>query len=189
MITEPTSWISPMVPVPINCPDMRRFKRAEQVSEKRTVLTLLYQLPTADELLARLRGTNYFKTLDAVSGFWQIPLSEDCSTLTTFIIPFGRYKFTRLPFGITSRPEVFHRIMQQVVSNQPGTACYIDDILVWGATVEEHDYRLRQVLSRCREAGIKLNPSKCKFRATSVKFFGHVLNAQGVHADNTRFLQ
>ena len=54
MITEPTSWVSPMVPVSKNCPDMRRFKRAEQVSEKRTVLTLQYQLPTADELLARL---------------------------------------------------------------------------------------------------------------------------------------
>ena len=78
--------------------------------------------------------------------------------------------------------------MQQVVSNEPGTACYIDDILVWGATVEEHDYRLRQVLSRCREAGIKLNPSKCKFRVTSVKFFGTVLNAQGVQADKDKIL-
>ena len=78
--------------------------------------------------------------------------------------------------------------MQQVVSNQHGKACYIDDILVWRVTVEEHDYRLRQVFSQCREAGIKLNPSKCKFSATSVKFFGHVMNAQWVHADKDEIL-
>ena len=128
-VTEPTAWVSPMVPVPKKngsvriCVDLTRLNRSVQREQ--------FQLPTADQLLASLYGAKYFSTLDAASGFYQIPLSEHCSSLTTFISPFGRYRFKCLPFGITSGPEVFHRAMQHILAGQAGVECYMDGIFVW----------------------------------------------------------
>ena len=167
-VTEPTAWVSPMVPVPKKngsvriCVDLTRLNHSVQREQ--------FQLPTADQLFASLHGAKYFSTLDAASGFYQIPLSEDCSSLTTFISPFGRYRFKRLPFGITSGPEVFHRAMQHILAGQAGAECYMDGILVWGSTKEEHDTRLRDVLNRCRDEGVKFNLSKCVFLKQQVKF-------------------
>ena len=171
-VTEPTAWVSPMVPVPKKdgsvriCVDLTKLNRSVKREQ--------FQLPTSEQLFAQLQGAKY-STLDASSGFWQIPLSEDCSPLTTFITPFGRYRFTRLPFGITSGPEVFHRTMQHILTGQVGATCYMDDILVWGSTILEHDDRLRELLARCKSNGGKLTPSKCVFRKNQVKFSGHVL--------------
>ena len=121
-VTEPTACVSPMVPVPKKngsvriCVDLTRLNRSVQREQ--------FQLPTADQLIASLHGAKYFFTLDAASAFSQIPLSEDCSSLTTFISPFGRYHFKRLPFGITSGPEVFHRAMQHILAGQAGAVLY-----------------------------------------------------------------
>ena len=115
-VTEPTAWMSPMVPVPKKngsfriCVDLTRRNQSVQREQ--------FQLPTADQLFASLHGAKYFTTLDAASEFYQIPLSKDCSSLTTSISPFGRYCFKRLPFGITSGPEVFHRAMQHILAGQ-----------------------------------------------------------------------
>lgn len=97
-VNEPTSWCSPMVVVPKKdqsvriCVDYTRLN--EDIQRER------YQLPLAEEIFSRLSGATYFTTPDAASGFWQIPLDDSSSDLTTFLTPFGRFKFTRLPFGL-----------------------------------------------------------------------------------------
>ena len=139
-----------------------------------------YQLPTTDELFAKLRGAKYFSTLDACSGFWQIPLSDESSRLTTFLTPYGRFRFTRLPFGLNSGPEVFHRAMRTILDGLEGVESYIDDVLIWAVTEEEHNQRLRQVLERCKQHGLQLNGAKCTFGAQQVRYFGHILTAEGV---------
>ncbi len=85
------------------CVDLRRLNESV-VREKRTI-------PILDDVLYRLSGSTVFSKLDAASGFWQIPLEESCSKLTTFITPFGRYRFKRMPFGITSTLKIFHSMM------------------------------------------------------------------------------
>lgn len=127
-----------------------------------------------------MRGAKYFSTLDAASGFWQIPIASASSPLTTFITPFGRFRFKRLPFGLSSGPEVFHRAMHQTLQGLDGTSCFIDDIIIWGSTKEEHDRRLSQVLQRLRDKGARLQPAKCQFRMTEVTYYGHVLSADRV---------
>eukprot|EP00118_Oscarella_pearsei_P011483 m.77541 g.77541 ORF g.77541 m.77541 type:complete len:265 (+) comp36043_c0_seq1:1651-2445(+) len=102
------------------------------------------------------------------------------SPLTTFITPFGRFRYNRLPFGLSSGPEVFHRAMNQTLQGLDGVSVFIDDVIIWAATKEEHDRRLRQVLLRLREKGVRLQPSKCKFRLPEVIYYGHVLSADGV---------
>ena len=90
-----------------------------------------YVLPTIDDILPKLTGANVFSLLDAASGFWQIPLDTETAKLTTFITPFGRYYFNRLPFGITSAPEIFQREMTELLKDHEGVAIYIDDILIY----------------------------------------------------------
>ena len=96
-----------------------------------------YVLPTLKDVTSKLSGASVFSSLDATSGFYQIPLEGSC-VLTTFITPFGRYCFQRLPFGITSAPEIFVRKMNEVLDGLEGTFAYMDDVLVYGNDREEH---------------------------------------------------
>ena len=101
---------------------------------------------------------------NVAGGFWQIPLDEDSQLLTTFITPFGRYAFPRLPFGISSAPEIFQKKMSALLDGLSGVEVIMDDILVCGRTIEEHDARLEIVIRIINDSGLKLNTKKCTFR-------------------------
>ena len=183
-VTQPTDWCSPMVPVvkPNGkvrlCVDLKRLN----ASVKREH----FPLPTVDDTLSRLAGSSVFSVLDTTSGFWQIPLDESSSLLTTFITPFGRYRFLRLPFGITSAPEIFQRRLQMLLGHLKGVEVYMDDIIVHSATEAEHAVLLTKVKSVLSSAGLTLNQSKCQFHKSSVHFLGHVISAQGINADPSK---
>ena len=140
-------------------------------------------LPSVEQTLAQIGAARIFSKLDANSGFWQVELSRDSALLTTFITPFGRYCFNRLPFGITSAPEHFQRRMGDIVSGLEGVVCLVDDILVFGETQEEHDRCLTAVLARIKDAGLTLNREKCQFNRTSIKFLGQVVDGVGIRPD------
>ena len=135
-----------------------------------------------EQSLAQLGGAQVFSKLDANSGFWQIKLAESSTTLTTFITPFGRFCFNHLPFGITSAPEYFQQKMSALLAGLDEVVCQMDDTLVFGKT-QEHDKRLLAVLGRIRQSGLNLNPEKCEFSKTSVKFLGQIVNKNGIKAD------
>ena len=117
------------------------------------------------------------------TGFWQIPLSPELSLLTTFITPFGRFCFRRLPFGITSAPEHFQCQMTEILQDMDGVVCHMDDILVHGKNHDEHGTRLKAVLNRLQKAGLTLNAEKCEFQCTEVKFLGQIINGKGICPD------
>ncbi|KAJ8356774.1 hypothetical protein SKAU_G00195680 [Synaphobranchus kaupii] len=99
---------------------------------------------------------------DWCSGIVVVPKKTDSAKYTTFITPFGRYYFNRLPFGINSVPEHFqNRMVTEVTEGLQGVMCHMDDVLVWGRTQEEHDARLHVVLGKIEKAGITLNVDKC----------------------------
>ena len=112
-----------------------------------------------------------------------IQLDEESQLLTTFNIPFGRYCFLRMPFGIKSAQEVFQKRLSQLFGDLPGVETDIDDILVWGTNAEEHDQRLAAVLKRCESIHLTLNKEKCKFAVSEVTYIGHKLTPEGVHPD------
>ena len=120
-------------------------------------------IPKVDDTLAQLSGASIFSKLDANSGFWQIPLANESKHLTTFITPFGRYWFNKLPFGISSAPELFQRRMGQILEGLPGVLCLMDDVVIFGKNQSEHDDRLKATLTRLEGAGVTLNPRKCEF--------------------------
>ena len=181
-ITEPTAWCAPMVVVPKKdkkvriCVDYTMINKS--VESERLVL------PEIMETLALIDPeAKYFSKLDATSGFYHVPLTEESQLLTTFITPFGRYAFTRLPMGITSATERFQREMFDTLEGLEGVVNVADDSLVFGRTKEEHDERLQLVLKRFRERGLKLNQNKCIFGVPKLIFLGHVVSKDGVSID------
>jgi hypothetical protein len=147
------------------------------------MLREVYLLPKVDNTLGLLDGATIFSKLDANSGFWQILLTKSSQHLTTFITPFGRFQFNKLPFGISSAPEHFQCWMNEIFTDQEGVLCHMDDILIFGQTQEEHDARLRRALQTLESAGVTLNPDKCEFSKTHITFLGHVIDKEGISAD------
>ena len=124
-------------------------------------------LPSVKQSLAQTGGAKYFTKLDANSGYWQIELDPKSAKLTTFITPFGRFCFNRLPFGITSAPEHFQRRMAEILGDIPGVVCLVDDVLVMGRTQAEHDSQLKIVLTHLSKAGLTLGREKCEINRVS----------------------
>lgn len=180
-VTEPTEWCAAMVPVPKKsgairiCVDLKKLNKAVRREH--------FTLPVLSDIAPKLAGSRYFTKLDAASGFWQIPLDEKSQLLTTFMTPYGRYAFKRVPFGITSAPEIFQRKIMEVVTGLDGVETIMDDLLIYGKTLEQHDVRLKKVMVRLHEAGLRLNLEKCEFRAGSLTYFGHVVSEDGIRPD------
>ena len=183
-VEEPTDWVhNPVIVEKPNgklrvCLDPRELNKYLKREQ--------YQLPTWEEIASRLHGAKFFSILDANQGYWQIPLDEESSKLTTFNTPFGRYRFRRMPFGIHSAQEIFHKRVNRLFEDLDGIETDIDDVLVWGRTIEEHDKRLEAALDRAKMIGMTLNPDKCKFRVTEVTYLGHKLTATGVRPDPSK---
>ena len=127
-------------------------------------------MTTLEEVVADMPQAKMFLVLDATSGYWQVELDEARSKLCTFNTPFERYRFTRLPFGIKSAPDVFQNHMSELFADVEGVKVMVDDLLVWGKDDEEHDARLKQVLVRAREVNLKFNAKKCKIKQEEVPY-------------------
>ena len=178
--TEPTEWCSPIVPVlkPNGqvrlCVDLKKLNMA--IERER------YVIPTLQDIFHNMNGSAVFTSLDAASGYWQMPLDENSSKLTTFITPFGRYRFTRVPFGISIVSEIYQREMSRILRGLDGIEVYQDDIIIHGKDARQHDERLRKTLDVINMNGIKLNQKKCKYRQSSITFLGHRIDANGIFA-------
>ena len=183
-ITEPTEWCSPIVPVLKPSGDVRICVDLKKLNEK--IQREKFIIPTLDDVLHRLKGSKIFTKLDAQSGFHQIPLDESSAKLTTFITPFGRFYFNRLPFGVSSAPEIYQRIMESILCDMTGVICYFDDILIHAETLESHNEILENVLQKLKEVGLQLNESKCEYRKEEIAFLGHIISAEGVRPDPSK---
>ncbi|RXN33947.1 retrotransposon-like family member retr-1 [Labeo rohita] len=133
-----------------------------------------------------MAGAKFFTKLDASQGFWQLKLHKDSTKYCTFNTPFGRYSFLRMPFGISSAPEVFHRAMEHIIEGIDGVRVYVDDIVLWGSTIEQHNKRLMEVLQQMQNYGLKLNKDKCQFGAKEITFLGDKLTEGGVEPDKSK---
>ncbi|XP_041837251.1 uncharacterized protein LOC121637270 [Melanotaenia boesemani] len=144
-----------------------------------------YTLPRIDDALASLTGSCWFSVLDLRSGYYQIAMSEEDREKTAFICPLGFYQFERMPQGITGAPATFQRLMEKAVGDMNLLQClvYLDDLIVFGRTLEEHEERLLRVLDRLAEVGLKLSLDKCQFCQPEVKYVGHIVSAAGIATD------
>lgn len=141
-----------------------------------------YPLPCIDEILDQLGRAKYFSAFDLASGFHQIPMDERDKHKTAFSTPSGHYHYNRMPFGLKNAPPTFQRMMNNALRGLIGNACfvYLDDIIIYGNTLEEHNKKLIDVLNRLRQSDLKLQPDKCEFLRPELEFLGHVISEEGV---------
>ena len=145
-----------------------------------------YSLPRVEDTLDCLHGAVWFSTLDLKSGYWQVELEEEAKPLTAFTVgPLGFWECEHMPFCLTNAPATFQRLMESCLSELHLNWCiiYLDDIIVFSRTPEEHIHRLRAVFEKLKAAGLKLKPSKCDFFKKEIKYLGHVVSEQGVSTD------
>ena len=148
-----------------------------------------YPLPTIEDLLPDLSKAKIFSVVDAKNGFWHVELDDESSYLTTFNTPFGRCRWLRMPFGISSAPEEYQRRQDQTVEGLPGVRSIIDDILIYGEgdteeeAISDHDVKFRALMERCKERNLKLNKDKLSLKMKEVKFIGHLMTSKGLKPD------
>ncbi len=142
-----------------------------------------YPLPRIDDLLDKLEGSSTFSSLDLLSAYHQIKLTPQDVPKTAFRTPFGHYQYRVMPFGLTNAPSVFMAAMDDILSDLPFVAVYLDDILIFSKNREEHVNHVAQVFKRLREHGFFLKKSKCEFFKTEIKYLGHIITQDGIMPD------
>jgi len=145
-----------------------------------------YALPRFEETLDHLSGSKYFSVLDMRSGYHQVELAEEHKARTAFSVgSLGMYEYNRMPFGLSNSPATYQRLMEECFASLINKECviFLDDILIFSDTFDEHLYRLEHVFQKVTESGMKLSPKKCHFCQPKVKYLGHIISSKGIETD------
>ena len=148
-----------------------------------------YAIPRVEDSLHLLAGARYFSKLDLRSGYWQVEVKEEDKHKTAFQMGnLGFYEFNRMPFGLCNAPASFQRIMERCMGDLNLRDCliYLDDVIIFSTTFEEHLDRLEAVFSRLKQHNLKLKPSKCEFFKAEVTYLGHVVSEEGIRTDPSK---
>ena len=186
-VDEPTAWCSNIL-----CresPNKFRVCIDPSHTVNKAINRPIYQMSTLNEQLHKLCNAKCFSVVDVREGFLHVPLDEESSYMTTMHTSFGRYRWLRLPFGITSAPEEFQNRLNQALEGLEGCLTIADDILIYGEgdnledAEKNHDRRFIALMERAMKENIKFQPNKLKFKLKELKFVGNILTANGMKAD------
>jgi hypothetical protein len=144
-----------------------------------------YPIPRIDDFLESFRRAGWFTTLDLASGYWQVMMTESDKEKTAFNTPFGLYQFNIMPFGLCNAPGTFQRLMNHVLQDFLGkfVAIYLDDIIIYSQSFEQHIDHVKQVFQALREAHLKIKLKKCYFAMPNISFLGHIVGREGLRPD------
>ena len=147
-----------------------------------------YPLPRIDDLLDRLHGAQVFSKIDLQSGYHQVRIKEEDIPKTAFRTRYGHYEWTVLPFGLTNAPATFQTLMNSVLRPflDKFVLVYLDDVLIYSRSPEEHLHHLRLVLDALRKHKLYAKASKCDWGKGELAFLGHIIGAQGIRMDPSK---
>jgi transposase InsO family protein len=141
-----------------------------------------YPIPNITDILDKLGNCQYFSTLDLASGFYQVEMHPEDIPRTAFNVENGRYEFLRMPMGLKNSPSTFQRVMDNVLKDLQNTVClvYLDDIIVFSTSLQEHMINLERVFTKLRESNFKVQMDKSEFLKLEIAFLGHVITRDGI---------
>lgn len=187
-IIRPSSspWRSPIVLVPKKNKDWRLcvdYRHLNNITRKDK-----YPMPNIEEILDSLAGATIFSKLDALSGYHQIPMAEEDSEKTAFVCKEGIFEYIKMPFGLVNAPATFQRIMDKILEKEKWkfAAVYLDDIIIYSKSKDDHEKHLKIVCDKLKLAGIILNEKKCVYNVESINILGHIVDNKGIRPDPER---
>ena len=187
-------WASPVIVVPKKsapdepprrrlCVDYRKVNALQpevKRTDKGTGCLSLYPLPKIDEMFSKLGGARIFSTIDLRSGYYHIGLTRESRAKSAFVVPMGKWQFKRTPFGLSQAPAYFQLLIDQVLMGCSGFAMgYLDDIIIFSKTEEEHLQHLEEIFIRLRKFGLKMKREKCSFFKKHIQYLGHLVSERG----------
>lgn len=178
-------WSSPVwvVPKKLDASNERKWRIVIDYRKLNEVtISDAHPIPNIEDILDQLGDAKYFTTLDLASGFHQIEMNPEDKQKTAFSTPLGHYEFNRMPFGLKNAPATFQRLMNTVLAGLQGIDCfvYLDDIVIYGKSLSEHNERLTKIFEKLRTHNLKLQVDKCEFLRKEVAYLGHIISEKGV---------
>ena len=146
-----------------------------------------YPMPRVDDVIDKLGPAKYISTLDLTKGYWQVPMAKDDQHKMAFATPFGFYHFRRMPFGLQGPPATFQWMMDCLLTGlQDCVSSYLDDLIIFSNTWDEHLDHLDTVFTRLEEAGLTTKPRKCQFGMGDCVYHGHIVGGERVHVETSK---
>ena len=180
-VDQPTEWVSQIVVAVKKSGELRVCIDPKPLNA--ALKREHYQIPVIDDLLPDLTDARVFTKVDLASAFWHLELDHESSMITTFATPYGRYRWLRLPFGLSVSSKIFQKRLHQELYDLPGVKCIADDVLIHGTNEADHDSNLEAFMNKCQQKGIKLNSQKLEFKCKEIPFHGHLLTTEGLKPD------
>src|SRR6266498_2637323 len=176
-------WISPIVLISKKDGSIRfciDYKKTNAIT-----IVNAYPLPVVNDTIDKIGGKKYYTSIDLASGYWQVEVDENSQDIIAFVTLWGLYQFNVMPFRLTNALATFQRLMNYVLHDYLNdfVVVYLDDILVYSDTFDEHINHLRKVFTKLREANLVIKLKKCKFRQRKIKFLGYTIGTDGLRTD------
>ena len=173
-----SSWLAPIIVMLKG--DAGKHLVIDYRALNKVTRKFVWPMPKVEDIFSQLNSAKYFSTLDLRAGYHHIGLTTDSIPKTAFTSPFGKYEYIKVPFGLAQAPAYFQELMTGVLKDLPFAMAYLDDIIIYSSTPEEHLEHIRTVFEKLRDAKLSLKLSKCHFFAKEIQYLGHILGTEGI---------
>ena len=173
-----SSWSAPIIVVPKG--DGGKHLVIDYRALNKVTRKFTWPMPKVEDIFSKLNGATYFTTLDLCAGYHHIPLDKSSIPKTAFNSPFRKYEYIKVPFGLAQAPAYFQELMTGILKDFPFAIAYLDDIIIFSKTPQEHLSHIRMVFEKLRTANLSIKKSKCNFFSKEIQYLGHILSATGI---------
>ena len=173
-----SSWSAPIIVVPKG--DGGKHLVIDYRALNKVTRKFTWPMPKVEDIFSKLNGATYFSTLDLCAGYHHIPLDKSSIPKTAFNSPFGKFEYIKVPFGLAQAPAYFQELMTGILKDFPFAIAYLDDIIIFSKTPQEHLSHICMVFEKLRTANLSMKKSKCNFFSKEIQYLGHILSATGI---------
>ena len=176
--TSQSSWSAPIIVVPKG--DGGKHLIIDYRALNKVTRKFTWPMPKVEDIFSKLNGATYFTTLDLHAGYHHIPLDKSSIPKTAFNSPFGKYEYVKVPFRLTQAPAYFQELMTSILKDFPFAMAYLDDIIIFSKTPQEHLSHIHMVFEKLKSANLSMKKSKCSFFSKEIQYLHHILSASGI---------
>ena len=173
-----SSWSAPIIVVPKG--DGGKCLVIDYRALNKVTSKFTWPMSKVEDIFSKLNGATYFTTLDFQAGYHHIPLDKPSTPKTAFNSPFGNYEYVKAPFGLAQAPVYFQELMTGILKDFSLAIAYLDNIIIFSKTPQEHLLHIRKVFKKLRSAKLSMKMSKCNFFSKEIQYLGHILSATGI---------